>query len=293
MQNYIDNILNPPSKIEAGQIWFVKEIDEDVIITDARIAEDRKVIRAVLIIKATAVGDEFDINIDPEEYPDIKDILPVKKISLRTTDGPLAVSSLSVFKGITPPELLNKIKAGLKNKTSYNEIQNNIIAEYLIRLEPVREEALKVYEESLPVIFELSSHILMSEKQAFRYSLAAADRSLSEKLSEFWEKERAAKDASVILLKEADTIIRITMVDGKYYLVVITEKFKNLDKVVLDFCGKEFYGSESNVNLGKGRGFSCLQFRKNDIKDIDDIGGEGKISVTLDNQEFNFNVRIV
>ena len=142
-QNFIENILSKPD-FAIGQIWYVEEIGEDVIITDTRMAE-YEVIRAVLIIKATAVGDEFDINIDPEEYPDIKDILPVKKISLRTTDGPLAVSSLSVFKGITPPELLNKIKASLEAKTSYNEIQTNIIAEYLMKLEPLRQDALETY----------------------------------------------------------------------------------------------------------------------------------------------------
>ncbi|MDH7604271.1 MAG: hypothetical protein QHH13_05155 [Melioribacter sp.] len=248
---YIEYMLNPPNKFEEGQLWKYPAKNLEFVITEVI---NQKIVRAALLTKVKYLADSNDISLKNDKIA--REVFPRERFVLRITDGPVTTYWFQIYAGKVEDTTLKKIKDSLKIKTfEHDEVQKILITELLGSLEPLREEALELYLSSLseqeedynePIIINLPSPIYDEVEETVL--LAASDLSAEEKMLEFWRKERDSNYQTELPLKIPDMIVRISNVDNKYYLIIITDKYKTINKIEITENEEQFFAKE-NIDI--------------------------------------------
>ncbi|MGK9475766.1 hypothetical protein [Melioribacter sp. OK-6-Me] len=224
---YIEFMLNPPEVFEEGQVWKSPSKRLEFVITEVL---NKEIVRAAFITSIKEVVDKGDVCLT--EDPVMSEVFAVEKFVLRITDRPIPTKYLTVYEGKVTPETLKKIKASLKNKTyDYDELQRVFIDELLEDLEPYSMEALEIYEDSLPRIFPINLPYVENYSIEKKIRLAANDFATEEKDLEFWRKERDSLYRHELPFEIPGLLIRISNVDNVYYLIIVSNQFKKIDKI--------------------------------------------------------------
>jgi len=248
---YLEYMLNPPNKFEAGQLWKYPSKSLEFIITEVI---NEKIVRAALLTKEKYLTDKYDVSLKDDKTA--SEVFPRERFVLRITDGPMVVDWFQVYAGKVEDRTLKEIKESLKIKTfEHDEVQKILIAELLDSLEPLREEAFESYlslsseqEEDYnePIIINLPPPIYDEVEETIL--LAASDLSTEEKILEFWRKERNSAYKTELPLNIPDMIVRISNVENRYYLIIITDKFKTINKIEITENEEQFFSKE-NINI--------------------------------------------
>ncbi|MEG8945809.1 hypothetical protein [Rosettibacter firmus] len=233
---YLEYMLNPPKELKTGQMWKCPSKGVDFIITE--IISD-KVVRASLITPIKYLADENDVSLKDDSIAN--EVFAKERFVIRITDGVIPTEILSVYIGTVEQQTILKINNSLKITTfNYDEVQKILLNELLESLTSLRERALEIYEEDAtePIIITLPK--IENYESADYYLLAAHDSKSEYKNMEFWDKERVSNFKNELPINISDMILRLSCVDDKYYLIIITDKHKNIDKIEILENGESF-----------------------------------------------------
>lgn len=239
---YLDYILTPPKKIEAGQMWKVPAKGLELIITE--IITDN-VVRAALITPLSVLADVNDVSLKDDSIAKI--MFGRERFVLRITDGPIPTDILSIYYGKVENATFERIKKSLSNRDfKYDEAQNILIDTLLESLEPLREQALVKYEETAtePIIIDLP--YIQNYESSNVMKLAADDLEIELQGIEFWRKERESINKKELPINIPNLILRISLVDNKYFLIIMTDKYKHIDLLEITENGEKFI-KENNL----------------------------------------------
>jgi len=253
---YIEYMLNPPEFLEPGQIWKYPTKGLEFIITEVFSSREKKspdtVVRASIITPIKYLADENDVTLRDDAIA--SEVFHRERFVLRITDGPIAARWFKIYSGKVEDKTLQEIKESLKIKNySYDETQQILINELLESLEPVRHEAVNIYEETASEEIDSENLIIINlpviEKEFTEETirLAASDFSAEEKNIEFWRKERDAIYKTELPLNIPNLVIRISFVDDWHYLIIVTDKYKNIDRIEIFENEEAFFKKENLV----------------------------------------------
>ncbi len=291
MNKFLNNVLNPPTKIKVGQIWYNNLTKRDFLIIDDKFADKTGVFRSVHISRVIELNDGNDLILPSKKYK----FYPTDRISLRFTEGPISKNDLNFYLGEISETDLKLIKDSLKiSDDSLTDIQRNILAEILEEIEPVRFAALEYFEFSFSNLeeeksdtkkFKISDY-LNTEIEPFAYALAASDDSLLN-VEQFYELERENRGKSFVLISDQSSLIRLSIVKGNLYLVIFAKENEvNIDNVEFTQNDLSFESSDKKLKiLPNQMGF--ISFNLKNYKNE-----ESKISFNLNGKYFEGNFRI-
>ncbi len=257
MNNILYNLTHTPTQYRKGQVWRLFEHDIDVIITDATFAS-LGAVRTMVVSLYTSITDDRDVLITKTAS---KGIFAAKRVAIRATAGPLPVSSLKYFLGTLSDSVTKKVIESEKNTDfGYYPEQLQDIGIINSLLEPLRfravalledQEKYSLDEESLrsPLILLLPRNTNGVEYQPVK--IAASDNKVKTESAMFWTKEREQRKNSITLINQPHIIIRLSVIDGFMYFVIISDKVKTIDNILLKNEETEVYSTEQEISPGK------------------------------------------
>ncbi len=251
MNSFISNLLNPPEVVEKGQIWRVADLQLDFVITDTEYLDELKVIRAAVFSRSHEVGDENDLVISPDEH---YSFIPSPRVILRITDSPFPAEKLSYYLGSLKNEDIARLNSSLAaTNFNYHDAQRKIMDGYLDKINPLRMEALKLYESiaeaqenkpsetgsaiiyTLPPNFTKQIDSINHEDENIRVAALAADsKSPTEKLSESLKNEQT--------VYEDDNFLFTFRLETNYFIFTVIRKhesIESLQNIKFSFIGTE------------------------------------------------------
>lgn len=278
---YLDYILNPPEKIMEGQIWKAPSKGLELIVTDV-ISKD--IVRAAIITPIKYLADENDISLKDDATA--REVFGRERYVIRITDGPIPTELLSIYLGSVQNITLNKIKESLTIRNfNYDEAQQILIDTLLESLEPYREQALKLYEEtaSEPIMINLP---FVQEYEFNNVLRLAADDLVTEMQEiEFWRKERESIYKKDLPVNIPNLILRISVVDNQYFLIIITDKIKQIDSLEITENGEEFLKVNKLIISDSNR--KAIQINKK----FDDQAFY-TLTLSVDNKNYSINFMV-
>lgn len=258
MSNIFETFLNRPKEYKTGQIWHCSEISEDIVLTDVNEYYLKMgIARGMILSRATHLNDGKDLTFKPKG--ELKKLYGLERIMLRITDGPILTEDLSFYKDEIPKSKSSKITETLKHRPKLNPVQEEFSAMILEKLQPLREKVILKCEEYENKMNKLKILIVLNalNKKAIRiqYKNAAADENEKARFVEFWEKERDARDQSVILNEDDKSIFRLVNIDGRLYFTAKSEIIKKISdikmvqkKIIISSVDNEIhFGKEKRV----------------------------------------------
>lgn len=258
MSNIFETFLNRPKEYKTGQIWHCSEISEDIVLTDVNEYYLKMgIARGMILSRATHLNDGKDLTFKPKG--ELRKLYGLERIMLRITDGPILTEDLSFYKDEIPKSKSSKITETLKHRPKLNPVQEEFSAMILEKLQPLREKVILKCEEYENKMNKLKILIVLNalNKKAIRiqYKNAAADENEKARFVEFWEKERDARDQSVILNEDDKSIFRLVNIDGRLYFTAKSEIIKKISdikmvqkKIIISSVDNEIhFGKEKRV----------------------------------------------
>lgn len=258
MSNIFETFLNRPKEYKTGQIWHCSEISEDIVLTDVNEYYLKMgIARGMILSRATHLNDGKDLTFKPKG--ELRKLYGLERIMLRITDGPILTEDLSFYKDEIPKSKSSKFTETLKHRPKLNPVQEEFSAMILEKLQPLREKVILKCEEYENKMNKLKILIVLNalNKKAIRiqYKNAAADENEKARFVEFWEKERDARDQSVILNEDDKSIFRLVNIDGRLYFTAKSEIIKKISdikmvqkKIIISSVDNEIhFGKEKRV----------------------------------------------
>lgn len=257
MSNIFETFFNRPQEYKTGQIWHCSEISEDIVLTDIDVYYLKMgVARGMIISRATHLNDGKDLTFKPKG--ELRKLYGLERILLRITDGPILTDDLSFYKGEIPRSVNAKVKETIRIRPDLNQIQEEFSAKFLEKLQPLREKAILRCEQYENEMNKLNILVVLNvlnelKKKADRiqYRAAAADESEKKRFVEFWDKERDARDQSIILFQDDKNILRLTEIDGRLYMTFKSDIFKKISDVRLIQKKSAIKAVDSEIVFGK------------------------------------------
>lgn len=275
-----------PREIQAGQVWYLKSLNLEVLIIDDTPQTKYGFVNAVVLMVMNNITDGNDVIFQHEEYP-------TPRIAMRMTYGPVPVSELAVYRCDVSLDIIEKIRESVKNEdySNFDEYQLSVVDQILEALEVVRAKAVKDYENIYSKLVELNTKIEalpdmslgnFDYYKTYSNSLAAADYEIEDKIIEFWDKELENKDTAIKLINDEKLKIRISFVDNLPYLVVYSVlpkcRFGNL--VIKNAENKMLFNKKDMINVQK-RYFIPLVFQASE-------GDKFFVEFDLNNKHYKF-----
>jgi hypothetical protein len=289
MTNLLQNYYNRPSEYKKGQVWSCRDIDEKIVITDDdEYLTGIGIVRGMVLSKEFYLSDKKDLVYTPSDK--LKVAIPTKRVLLRITDGPIPVNSLSLYIGDVPDSLTKKIKSPTVTTPEFNPVQEEYASRLLLKLRPLREKALTISEEfsKAELVRQTASAFLilkLLQKRANRIRLAVTmdDSKMSKEIEGFWRDER--KSNSHKLLEEQNSNIRLSVVNGRLYLVSYSDSFKKLSSIQILGKGKVIKAIDKVLNFSKNNGRVFTSFE--DTEKL--TAGEWKVELKIDGKSKTFS----
>lgn len=255
------NIFNPPAEIAPGQVYSAEGLK--LMVTRVITEEKLKVVRALVLTDVLEAGNEDDVILEPASH--LKGVFRVPKLAWRITEGPIPVSNLN-YRGSVSEEGVNLVLASLRKPVQQIDQITSQYLEYLgERLDPLRHEAVREIEESLTAqeikedelpVFRLPLNVFSEVAQPgsiYRMGrAAAADSVYAGDIVKFFRLETGAP--SVSLTQTGDHLIKISLVDSRFYVVVFSETAGSFR--VNSINGKSDFAFE--ISMRNGRGFVMI-----------------------------------
>jgi hypothetical protein len=270
MNEFIKNILNPPSEYSEKQIWYSDEAKKEFLIISAPANEE--LFKVVLLSRVTELEDSIDIILRKSDFQ----FLASDRIALRFSTGPLHKNQLTYYLGTINSESFEKIKSSLKktNVNYYDEIQKRVLADILEELEPLRQHAIELYENSIrepAIIFKLPTVDASKQEDEIPFKihhLAADDANTLVKEFNFWDNEENDVNKSQTILKDEKIWIKLSEINGNLYLIIYTSEQVSISDVVIEQNGKTISAEPNKVNIGEDDR-TALFFDKNKFSNGD------------------------
>lgn len=262
MSNIFETFFNRPQEYRTGQIWHCSEINEDIVLTDVNEYYLKMgIVRGMILSRATHLNDGKDLTFKPKE--ELRKLYGLERILLRITDGPILIENLSFYKGEIPKTKSSKIAETIKLRPELNPVQEEFSARFLEKLQPLREKTIMRCEQfeneinnKLNILTVLNvPNAPKKNANIFQYRVAAADENEKTRFDEFWDKEREARDQSIVHKEDAEGIFRLVNIEGRLYLTVKSETYKKISdikmvhkKIIISSVDKEIiFGKEKRV----------------------------------------------
>lgn len=289
MANVFENFFNRPKIYKPGQIWHINEISEDIVITEVNeFYLKMGIIRGMLLSRATHLNDGNDIKFKPAG--ELKKLYGLERVLLRITDGPVLTEELSYYKGEIPARVKSCINKSLKQRLNLNPVQEELSAELLEKLQPLRLRVLQKseqYEYARKIMVLTVLNEINKKARRFNYRISASDESGLAESDEFWKKERDNRDRSICLLEDKNNILRISLIEGRIYFTAKSENFKNISDIKLIHGTKEIPAYEDYLVFGKEkRVFTSFTDEKKLSK------GDWKLHLKIDGKDYSFEFKI-
>jgi len=297
MNNVLFNYFNRPGEYKNGQIWHCNQIGEDIVISDVdNVYIKRGIIRGMILSNEVFLGDKKDLKFKPTGY--LKDIYSPELVLLRVTDGPLHINDLSFYKGDIPKNICARISTVVKYPVDQNPVQMEFSTDIIEKLRPLWDNAFEKDEEYLEslqkeikkdTINKILSlrvlQILKKDSLIMGYKNVAADDSSSD-IRKFWEKEKNSRKDSIILYKDSQSAIRLTVVEGRLYFTAQSERFKKISDVKLVQNKKIIIAKYKEIIFGKEKRI-FTPFIQNEF-----VGGKIQIMFDIDNEPYSFTIEL-
>ena len=260
MNPLIENMLNRPTEIKVGQIWWNYELKRELVISDTRFIKQENIIRTMLIGSSSLYNDiaeEYDINI-----PQGDTVLPSDRTIFVLTSGPTTIQQLDVFVGTLSKSLIEKVIYAEKNYVQIFNSRKNSEQTYILRHEyaklgKLRMEAIRLKEESkIPVIHILSqTNNIEKDKSNYMvndssesYSIAAEDKiSKNEKIElsdEFWDLEMINSPKAIVFIKSEKLEVHLNEINNILYLVFNTSLEKKIKNIIFSFNNRAIQATD-------------------------------------------------
>lgn len=286
MSDFIKNLLNPPLEIKPGQIWRCSEIQKDVIITNNDF-ENTGVLRGIFLSGVQNLGDEDDIILDSAEQ---LNLIAKPKVALRVTEGPISQKALDYFVGELDENTFTAILQSLSKPLSYDEFQEELIAEILEEIEPLRIKAMEEYERWMMKYKSFLELILINklnyEYRRYTNKYAAADYSVISNEDEFWEKEKSGQEDRLTIISNDDLIIRLSIVEGHLYFIALSESKNEVKNIYLTNGKLIIKALDEKLNIKeKLRVFTSFEESKL-------FSDSWKLSFNIDGENFTYDIEI-
>lgn len=143
---FIYNLLNPPTEMRIGQIWHIAEYSYDVVVTDIAHAKDG-IVRVSVISPDEKLGDNYDFKIEPANLVDANIYMYPKRV-IRMTDCAILSSELKFYKSSLTDDAVAKMLAMLSNTDfQYTDEFTFVLVNSLVSsMAPYRRKALAFIE---------------------------------------------------------------------------------------------------------------------------------------------------
>jgi sulfur relay (sulfurtransferase) DsrC/TusE family protein len=277
MNQLIENMLNRPTEIKVGQIWWNYELKRELVISDTRFIKQENIVRTMLIGSSSLynnIAEEFDINI-----PQGETVLPSDRTIFVLTSGPNSIQQLDVFVGNLSKNLTEKVIYAEKNYVQIFNSRKNSEQTYILRheyakLSKLRIEAIRLKEKSkIPFIYTLSqTNNIEQDKSNYMvndslesYNLAAEDKiSKNEKIElsdDFWELEMINSPKAMVFIKSEKLEVRLNEINNILYLVFNTSLDKKIKNIIFSFNNRSSQAKDLVIK-NKGAAFPLAEIIK-------------------------------
>ena len=277
MNPLIENMLNRPTEIKVGQIWWNYELKRELVISDTRFIKQENIVRTMLIGSSSLynnIAEEFDINI-----PQGETVLPSDRTIFVLTSGPNSIQQLDVFVGNLSKNLTEKVIYAEKNYVQIFNSRKNSEQTYILRheyakLSKLRIEAIRLKEKSkIPFIYTLSqTNNIEQDKSNYMvndslesYNLAAEDKiSKNEKIElsdDFWELEMINSPKAMVFIKSEKLEVRLNEINNILYLVFNTSLDKKIKNIIFSFNNRSSQAKDLVIK-NKGAAFPLAEIIK-------------------------------
>lgn len=289
MNQFINNLLNPPDSFEKKQIWYSDQAKRDFLIIENS-ENNYGLLKVVLVSRVTELEDSIDVILSKDRY----EFLPSNRIALRFTKGPIHKDQLTNYLGSIDEETFLEINKALKavSKNNYNEVEQRVLAEILDELEPIRQESIRLYEDSADSdthIFTLpnvdSTDVEGESEHYYSGKLAADDITATQEEYNFWELEESGEGLSKTIITEDSILLKLSIIDNNIYLVIYANQPCTLEGVSVKQDAKVIV-SEPNKIVLKEPGRAALFFDKTKI-----VSGSAELIFTLNDVNKRETVR--
>lgn len=277
MNQLIENMLNRPTEIKVGQIWWNYELKRELVISNTRFIKQENIVRTMLIGSSSLynnIAEEFDINI-----PQGETVLPSDRTIFVLTSGPNSIQQLDVFVGNLSKNLTEKVIYAEKNYVQIFNSRKNSEQTYILRheyakLSKLRIEAIRLKEKSkIPFIYTLSqTNNIEQDKSNYMvndslesYNLAAEDKiSKNEKIElsdDFWELEMINSPKAMVFIKSEKLEVRLNEINNILYLVFNTSLDKKIKNIIFSFNNRSSQAKDLAIK-NKGAAFPLAEIIK-------------------------------
>jgi sulfur relay (sulfurtransferase) DsrC/TusE family protein len=277
MNQLIENMLNRPTEIKVGQIWWNYELKRELVISNTRFIKQENIVRTMLIGSSSLynnIAEEFDINI-----PQGETVLPSDRTIFVLTSGPNSIQQLDVFVGNLSKNLTEKVIYAEKNYVQIFNSRKNSEQTYILRheyakLSKLRIEAIRLKEKSkIPFIYTLSqTNNIEQDKSNYMvndslesYNLAAEDKiSKNEKIElsdDFWELEMINSPKAMVFIKSEKLEVRLNEINNILYLVFNTSLDKKIKNIIFSFNNRSSQAKDLVIK-NKGAAFPLAEIIK-------------------------------
>jgi len=293
MTNLLRNYFNRPAEYKKGQIWSCREIDEKIVITDDdEYLTKMGIVRGMVLSKEFYLSDKKDLVYKPSGS--IKNVIPNQRVLLRITDGPISVEDLSLYIGELPKAFTSKIKSPPLTIPALNPVQEEYASNLLLKMRPLRTKAIEMSEQfsvefNRKILLKLIIlNKLMEKAPRLRYSPRSADTDRSKEFDNFWSKERKNRNKSLQVMKDEDSIIRLSVVDGRLYFVSYSNKFRKLSDISLVSGKKTIRAVDDSISFAGKNGRVLTSFK--DTPKLE--AGEWILNICIDDKSRSFSLII-
>ena len=285
LDEFLNNINNPPSEIREKQIWYSVDYNQEFLIVDSENSEDDIFVSVMLSPLYDVYDDGVDIILDNKEFP----FLAFKRIAMRFTKGPINKGQLDFYIGEINEEAFSKILNTLKiTGNKYDENQMLLFEEILEDLEFLRAEAITKLEEKLDdfeedeeqeTVFIILTNSHDNETQPYipAYALAAKNSSAVKVDYEFWEKVKNAE--AVTIVDNDECVISLVELDEGLYLTFYA--FKDISVKNIQIKQKEnlIEATPNEIEVKTNSRTACL-FPKEKLSE-----GKARLSFKINSKE--------
>ena len=137
MNKFLHNILNPPTTIEVGQVWYYSSLGRDVLVVEKL---SSGVVRCAPLSIITNLGGK-DVILEKTEY----DFLASDRVALSKAIIPIQIKDLTPYIGAVKLETALRAKRlYLEKDMGYDEIAKRIIAQLV---EETTQAAINMFKK--------------------------------------------------------------------------------------------------------------------------------------------------